>query len=105
MLGRALLGAAIGVLALGSLAQADELQEVRIITPNDSSCGMYPQWNAGVFGFWADSGVKATLLPSETTVPYVAFLQNGDADLVVLDSAQVLQAADAGLPIKVIYEA
>jgi NitT/TauT family transport system substrate-binding protein len=99
-----LLGVAVGALAFGSLAQAQEMKELNIITPNDSSCGMYPQWNGTNLGFWPDEGIKVNLLPSETTIPFVAFLQNGDADLVVLDSAQVLQAADAGLPIKVIYE-
>jgi len=102
---RSLLGAAVGVLSLGAVAQAQELREVNAISPNDSTCGVYPQWNATIFGFWPDSGVKVNILPSETSVPYVAFLQNGDADLVMLDSAQVLQAADAGLPIKVVYEA
>jgi NitT/TauT family transport system substrate-binding protein len=101
---RALLGAAVGALAFGSVAQAQEMKEINIITPNDSSCGMYPQWNGTNLGFWPAAGLKVNLLPSETSIPYVAFLQNGDADLVVLDSAQVLQAADAGLPIKVIYE-
>jgi NitT/TauT family transport system substrate-binding protein len=102
---KALLGAAIGAMAFGSLAQAQEMKEINIITPNDSSCGMYPQWNGKNLGFWPAMGIKVNHLPSETTIPYVAFLQNGDADLVVLDSAQVLQAADNGLPIKVIYEA
>jgi hypothetical protein len=56
------------------------------------------------FRFLEKEGITVNLLPSETTIPFVAFLQNGDADLVVLDSAQVLQAADQGLPIKVVYE-
>src|SRR5690606_6939391 len=60
--------------------------------------------NAELFGYWPDAGVKVNLLPSDTSVPYVAFLQNGDADLAMLDSGQVLQAANAGLPIKVLYE-
>jgi NitT/TauT family transport system substrate-binding protein len=102
---KAVLGAAVGALTFGAVAQAQDLKEVNVVMPNDSSCGMYPEWNATIFGFWADSGIKVNILPSETTVPYVAFLQNGDADIVTLDSAQVLQAADAGLPIKVIYEA
>jgi NitT/TauT family transport system substrate-binding protein len=101
----ALLGAAFGALALGSVAQAEDMIEVNVITPNDASCSMYPQWNSKNLGFWDKLGVKVNLLPSETTIPYVAFLQNGDADVVMLDSAQVLQAADNGLPIKVIYEA
>jgi NitT/TauT family transport system substrate-binding protein len=102
---RSLLGAAVGALALASAAQAQELMEVNAISPNDSTCSLYPQWNATILGFWEDSGVQANILPSETTVPYVAFLQNGDADIVMLDSAQVLQAADNDLPIKVVYEA
>jgi len=101
----ALVGAAVGVMAFGAVAQAQELKNVNVVMPNDASCGMYPEWNATIFGFWPDAGIKVNILPSETTVPYVAFLQNGDADIVTLDSAQVLQAADAGLPIKVIYEA
>jgi len=102
---KALLGAAVGALAFGSLAQAQEMKEINLIPPNDSSCSMYPEWNGTNLGFWPAAGIKVNLLPSETTIPFVAFLQNGDADLVILDSAQVLQAADAGLPIKVIYEA
>jgi NitT/TauT family transport system substrate-binding protein len=99
------LGAAVGALALGSVAQAQDMQEVNVMTPNRASCSMYPQWNAQTFGIWEKEGIKVNLLPSETTIPYVAFLQNGDADVVVLDSAQVLQAADQGLPVKVVYEA
>jgi NitT/TauT family transport system substrate-binding protein len=101
----ALFGAAIGALAAGSLAQAQELQEVNVMTPNRASCSMYPQYIAEKLGFWEKEGIKVNLLPSETTIPYVAFLENGDADLVVLDSAQVLQAVDVGKPIKVVYEA
>ncbi len=102
LLTKAMLGAAVGALMFGATAQAQN-DEINVITPNDASCNMYPQFNAQGLGFWGD--LKVNMLPSETTIPYVAFLQNGDADLVMLDSAQVLQAADSGLPIKVIYEA
>ena len=107
LLGKALLGASFGVISLGSvsLAPAQDLQEINVMTPNRGSCSMYPQWNAKTFGFWEKEGIKVNLLPSETSIPYVAFLQNGDADVVVLDSAQVLQAVDTGLPIQVVYEA
>ncbi len=104
-LGKGLLGAAVGAVALGSVAQAQDFPEVNVITPNNTSCSMYPQFNGKELGFWDNEGVQVNLLNSETTVPYVAFLQNGDADLVMLDSAQVLQAADNDLPIKVVYEA
>jgi NitT/TauT family transport system substrate-binding protein len=102
---RTLLAAAVGALSLGSLAQAQELKTVNFMSPNDSTCSVYPQFNADLLGYWADLGIKVNLLSSETTIPYVAFLQNGDADIVTLDSAQVFQAVDTGLPIKVIYEA
>lgn len=105
ILGKSLLGAAVGALALGSAAHAQDLLPVNAMSPNNSSCGVYPQFNGTVLGFYADSGVEVTLLNSETTVPYVAFLQNGDADLTMLDSAQVLQAADNDLAISVVYEA
>ena len=102
--GKILLGAAVGALAFG-VAQAQELQTVNFMSPNDSTCSVYPQFNAGLLGYWEDEGIKVNLLESETSVPYVAFLQNGDADIVTLDSAQVLQAVDNNLPIKVVYEA
>jgi NitT/TauT family transport system substrate-binding protein len=99
-----LVGAAVGIAGQVPV-QAQDMVQVNVMTPNRGSCSMYPQWNAQTFGFWEKEGIKVNLLPSETSVPYVAFLQNGDADIVVLDSAQVLQAVDTGLPIKVVYEA
>ena len=105
ILGTGLLGAAVGAMAFGSVAQAQDFPEVNVITPNNTSCSMYPQFNGKELGFWDNEGVQVNLLNSETTVPYVAFLQNGDADLVMLDSAQVLQAADNDLPVVVVYEA
>jgi NitT/TauT family transport system substrate-binding protein len=88
-----------------SIAWSQELQEINVITPNESSCGPYPQFAADDFGFWAKEGLKVNLLPSETQIPYVAFLQNGDADLIIVDSGAVLQAVDSELPVKVVYEA
>jgi NitT/TauT family transport system substrate-binding protein len=105
ILNAGLLGAAVGALALGSVAQADDMQTINFMSPNNATCSMYPEWNGNVFGYWPSLGLKVNMLDSETTVPYIAFLQNGDADIVTLDSAQVLQAADKGLPIKVVYEA
>ena len=105
IVGKGLVGVALGAVALASAVQAQELKDFNFMSSNDSSCSPFPQMNAEVWGFWADEGVKVNLLSSETTVPYVAFLQNGDADLAMLDSAQVLQAVDNGLPIKVVYEA
>ena len=101
-----IVAATLGAATLVGLAgvQAQEAT-VGFMSSNDQSCGPFPQKNAAAFGFWDDLGLKVNFLSSATTVPFVAFLQNGDADVVMLDSAQVLQAADSGLPIKVVYEA
>ena len=88
-----------------SSAQAQDLDTVKFLSANDKSCSIYPQFVGQAMGFFADHGVKVELLPTETTVPSVAFLQNGDADIAFLDASQVLQAVENGLPIKVILEA
>jgi ABC-type nitrate/sulfonate/bicarbonate transport system substrate-binding protein len=83
---------------------AQDLKEINIITANDTSCSMYAQHVARELGLNAEAGLDVNLLSSDTTVPYVAFLSTGDAELVMLDSAQVLQMANAGEPGSVIYE-
>jgi NitT/TauT family transport system substrate-binding protein len=93
------------LLSLGTVAGAQELKTVNFMASNDYSCSPFPEMNAQVFGFWEDQGIQVNMLSSDTTVPYVAFLQNGDADVAMLDPSQVLQARESNLPIKVIYEA
>ena len=105
--GAALLGgAAAGALALGSvsIAQAQDLPVIQMMSSNDRSCAMYPQFMMQSFGFLEKEGYKLDLLSSDTSIPYVAFLSNGDADIAVMDPGQVLQAVNAGQPIKVVYE-
>lgn len=104
---RLLSGLAAAALAAGFAAavEAQELKTVNFMSSNDRSCSPFPQMNADVFGFWEEEGIKVNFLSSATTVPYVAFLQNGDADVAMLDPPQVLQAVDNDLPVKVVYEA
>jgi len=99
--------ATAALLAFGSvsLAGAQELEEINVMTSNDQSCSPYPQIAADEFGFFAEEGLKVNLLPSETTVPYIAFLANGDADIAMLDAGMILQGVNAGQPISAIYEA
>src|SRR5919205_855075 len=103
------LAGAVTTLALAfssvSLSQAQELQTINVITSNDASCSPYPQIVSDEFGFFAKAGIKVNLLSSSTQVPFVAFLGNQQADIVMLDPGQVLQAANAGQDIAVIYEA
>jgi NitT/TauT family transport system substrate-binding protein len=99
---RVLIAASAAIIA--SAVQAQEMT-INFMSSNESSCGPYAQQNAQVFGFWDDLGIKVNFLSSDTTIPYVAFLQNGQADIALMDAPQVLQAVDNGLPVKVVYEA
>jgi NitT/TauT family transport system substrate-binding protein len=96
--------AAITWLGSSIAVHAQELTKLNVMTANDASCAMYAQHVARELGFYADEGLDVTLLSSATSVPYLAFLSNGDADLVMLDSAQVIQMVNAGEPGSVIYE-
>jgi NitT/TauT family transport system substrate-binding protein len=93
------------VVSLGTAAGAHELKTVNFMASKDYSCSPFPEMNAQVFGFWEDQGIKVNMLASDTSIPYVAFIENGDADVAMLDPPQVLQAVDNNLPIKVVYEA
>jgi NitT/TauT family transport system substrate-binding protein len=88
-----------------SFAGAQDLKEFNFMSPNHATCGPFAQVVGDEMGFFADEGLKVNLLNSDTSIPFVAFLANGDADLVTLDAGQVLQAATAKQPIKVLYEA
>jgi len=95
----------LGGIAIASMASAQELKTINYMGTNDTSCSPYPQFVMQEFGFIEEEGYKVNILSANTTVPFVAFLANGDADLAMLDSGQVFQAVDAGQPIKVVYEA
>ncbi len=88
-----------------SPSDAQELKTINFMGTNEKSCGNYPQFILQEFGFLEKEGYQVNLLATDTTVPYVAFLANGDADLAMLDSGQVLQAVSTGQAIKVVYEA
>jgi NitT/TauT family transport system substrate-binding protein len=86
-------------------AQAQELKNINFLSVNESSCSNYPQFMMDAFGYLADEGYKRTFLSSDTSVAYVAFLANGDADITMLDAAEVLTARANNYPIKIVYEA
>jgi NitT/TauT family transport system substrate-binding protein len=96
---------ALGAFGMLASANAQALDTVRFLSSNDSSCSVFPQFVGQALGFFEEKNIKLELLPTETTVPSVAFLQNGDADIAFLDASMVLQAAESGLPVKVIMEA
>ncbi len=104
ILSKAMLGAAVGALSFRSVAQAQELKNINFMSANDGSCSVFPQFVMQAFGYLEKEGYKVTLLDSDTSVPYVAFLSNGDADLAMLDAAETLAARSAGQDIKIVYE-
>jgi len=87
-----------------NVASAQESQEVNVLHVVNTTCAMYPVHVAKELGFFDKLGLKVNMVSSDTSVPFAAFLENGQADLVMLDSAQVLQMANAGQKASVVYE-
>jgi len=106
-LSKVLAGLAVGGMALASVtaAQSQELKKINVLLANERTTSLYAAFAARELGFYEAEGLDVNLLSSATTVPYIAFLSNGDADLVMLDSAQVYQALNTQQPISVLYEA
>ena len=101
---RALFASILALPLVTSLAAAQDPTTVNVIMPLPRSANFYPMIAGEALGYFAEEGVEVNLLPSETSVPYVAFVQNGQADLAMLDGPQTFQAASAGIPFKVVYE-
>jgi NitT/TauT family transport system substrate-binding protein len=100
----AVVASALAALLAASAVHAQEIKELNVLVPSERATSDYPVFVAEELGFYADEGLKVNFLPSDTTVPYLAFLLNSQADLVVLDPAQVTQAVNAGQEVSVIYE-
>lgn len=103
------LAGALAPLALTSpfaptAAGAQDLKTVNVIMPLPRSANFYPLIAGEALGYFADEGIEVNLLPSETSIPYIAFVQNGQADIAMLDGPQTFQAAAAGIPFKLVYE-
>lgn len=92
--------AAAGLGASEAMAQ----DTLNVLIANERSNTFYGMFVAEELGYWEDVGIEVNWLASATTIPYVAFLSNEQADLVMFDSAQTLQAVDADQDFKIIYE-
>jgi len=77
---------------------------VNMINPLPRSTVFYPLVVGEALGYFADEGIKVNLLPSDTSIPYVAFIQNGQADLSMLDPNETINALNAGAEISTVYE-
>ena len=98
-------GVAFAALSAASAGQAQEAQTLNVLLPNENTTVFYPLIVARDLGFFKDEGVDINVLSAETTIPYVVFLSNRQADVVMLDAPQTFQAVNRKLPISVIYEA
>lgn len=94
---------ASAIISLGSVS-AQEMDTLNILVANERSTTFYGMHVALEMGYFADENLEINWLSSSTTIPYVAFLSNGQADLVMFDSAQTMQAVDAEQPFSIIYE-
>lgn len=92
--------AGLGLGAGNAIAQ----DTLNVLIANERSNTFYGMFIAQELGYWEDVGITVNWLSSSTTIPYVAFLSNGQADLVMFDAAQTMQAVDAGQDFKIIYE-
>lgn len=91
------------MLAAGPLA-AQDLTTVNAVMPKQRSANYFPLIVGEALGYFEQEGIAVNLLPSDTPIPFVNFLRNGQADIAMMDSAEVLQALAAGVDLKVIYE-
>jgi NitT/TauT family transport system substrate-binding protein len=96
--------ATVAALSVAAPAQAQDKKPINVLLPNENTTTLFPSIVARELGFFEDEGLDVTLLASDTTIPYVAFLMNNQADLVMLDAPQTFQAVNANQPVAVIFE-
>lgn len=102
MLRKSLIAATVaGVLALPAVAQAQS--EITLIQPNNATMGFYGLHVARLLGYFEEEGVKVKLLSGDTSVPYAAFLTNGQVDLAMLDGSETFQARNANIGAVTVY--
>lgn len=95
---------AMATALVASMAPAQDLTTVNAIMPKQRSANYFPLIVGEALGYFAEEGIEVNLLPSETPIPFVNFVRNGEADIAMMDPAEVLTAVAAGAEIKVIYE-
>jgi NitT/TauT family transport system substrate-binding protein len=99
-----ILACAAAVAALSAGAEAQDKKPISVLLSNENTTTLYPAPVGKALGFYEDEGLDLTLLASDTTIPYVAFLMNNQADLVMLDAPQTFQAVNAQQPVTVVFE-
>jgi NitT/TauT family transport system substrate-binding protein len=93
---------ALAVMSVPSAIMAQTT--VNMINPLPRSTVFYPLVVGEALGYFEAEGITVNLLPSDTSIPYVAFVQNGQADLSMLDPNETINAINAGANINTVYE-
>jgi NitT/TauT family transport system substrate-binding protein len=83
---------------------AQDLTTVDFMMPVPRSIVLFPLVVGETLGYFEEEGLSVNLLPSSGTIPYVAFLENGQADIVMLDPIETLSALHAGAEITSVFE-
>jgi NitT/TauT family transport system substrate-binding protein len=99
-----MLSTALAVTMVPAAGFAQELTVVNMINPLPRSTNFFPLVVGEALGYFAEEGVEVNLLPSDTSIPYVAFVQNGQAHLAMLDPVETINARLAGANIATVYE-
>ncbi len=98
-----MLSTALVVTAMPSVSFAQDVT-ISVIKPTPRSAVFFPLVVGEALGYFEDEGITVNLLPSDTSIPYVAFVQNGQADLAMLDPNETINARIAGANINTVYE-
>lgn len=99
-----MIATALGAALTAGSVTAQDLTTVNAVMPKQRSANYFPLIVGEALGYFEDEGIEVNLLPSDTPIPFVNFLRNGQADIAMLDSAEVLQAVAAGADLNVVYE-
>ena len=102
MFNKFLLTTAMALAMVPAASFANETVMVIKLTPR--SAVFFPLVVDEALGYSEEDGVTVNLLPSDTSIPYVAFVQNGQADLAMLDPNETIKAVLAGANINTVYE-
>ena len=85
-------------------AELLERNRLAILVSNNRTTMRYPVIVARELGLFDKDDLEIEYLDPDTTPDFAALLVDGSADAVMLDAAEVLQAASRGIPLTAIYE-
>ena len=94
----------IGSVCLIFAASVAQAEQINVRMANNTTCNIAGPHIAEQLGIYRDTGVEVNFVASASSIPAVAFLSNGDADLVMLDPNEIFAAATAGQQASLIYE-